>query len=111
MRGLLNSLADFPEFIEATSESNLHRSHNLVTPPPSFPFLIAQIAQSRPVLVISGSSRGAEDIASELRDLHDRVLEFPAWETLPHERLSPRSDTVARRIQTLNELAHSNSAT
>ena len=110
MRGLLNSLADFPEFIDATSESNLHRSHNLVTPPPSFPFLIAQIAQSRPVLVISGSSRGAEDIASELRDLHDRVLEFPAWETLPHERLSPRSDTVARRIQTLNELAHSNSA-
>ena len=110
MRGLLNSLADFPEFIDATSESNLHRSHNLVTPPPSFPFLIAQIAQSRPVLVVSGSSRGAEDIASELRDLHDRVLEFPAWETLPHERLSPRSDTVARRIQTLNELAHSGSA-
>ena len=110
MRGLLNSLADFPEFIDATSENNLHRSHNLVTPPPSFPFLIAQIAQSRPVLVVSGSSRGAEDIASELRDLHDRVLEFPAWETLPHERLSPRSDTVARRIQTLNELAHSGSA-
>jgi transcription-repair coupling factor (superfamily II helicase) len=101
MRGLLNSLADFPEFADATSENNLSRSHNLVTPPPSFPFLIAQIAQSRPVLVVSGSSRGAEDIASELRDLHDRVLEFPAWETLPHERLSPRSDTVARRIQTL----------
>ena len=110
MRGLLNSLADFPEFADVTSESNLGRSHNLVTPPPSFPFLIAQIAQSRPVLVVSGSSRGAEDIASELRDLHDRVLEFPAWETLPHERLSPRSDTVARRIQTLNELAHSGSA-
>ena len=110
MRGLLNSLADFPEFVDATSENNLSRSHNLVTPPPSFPFLIAQIAQSRPVLVISGSSRGAEDIAGELRDLHDRVLEFPAWETLPHERLSPRSDTVARRIQTLNELAHSASA-
>jgi len=109
MRGLLNSLADFPEYADATSENNLSRSHNLVTPPPSFPFLIAQIAQSRPVLVISGSSRGAEDIASELRDLHDRVLEFPAWETLPHERLSPRSDTVARRIQTLNELAHSGS--
>lgn len=109
MRGLLNSLADFPEFQDATDGKNLGRSHNLVTPPPSFPFLIAQIAQSRPVLVVSGSSRGAEDVASELRDLHDRVLEFPAWETLPHERLSPRSDTVARRIQTLNELAHSNS--
>jgi len=100
MRGLLNSLADFPEFADVTSQSNLSQSHNLVTPPPSFPFLIAQIAQSRPVLVVSGSSRGAEDIASELRDLHHRVLENPAWETLPHERLSTRSDTVARRIQT-----------
>ena len=109
MRGLLNSLADFPEFHDATDPKNLSQSHNLVTPPPSFPFLIAQIAQSKPVLVVSGSSRGAEDIASELRDLHERVLEFPAWETLPHERLSPRSDTVARRIQTLNELAHSTS--
>ena len=109
MRGLLHSLSDFPEFHDATSESNLTQSHNLVTPPPAFPFLIAQIAQSRPVLVVSGSSRGAEDIASELRDLHDLVLEFPAWETLPHERLSPRSDTVARRIQTLNELAHNSS--
>jgi len=53
MRGLLNSLADFPEFADATSENNLSRSHNLVTPPPSFPFLIAQIAQSRPVLVVA----------------------------------------------------------
>ena len=60
MRGLLHSLGDFPEFADATSEDNLSRSHNLVTPPPSFPFLIAQIAQSKPVLVISGSSRGAE---------------------------------------------------
>ena len=109
MRGLLNSLADFPEFHDATDLKNLNQSHSLVTPPPSFPFLIAQIAQSRPVLVVTGSSRGAEDIASELRDLHERVLEFPAWETLPHERLSPRSDTVARRIQTLNELAHATS--
>ena len=109
MRGLLNSLADFPEFHDATDLKNLNQSHSLVTPPPSFPFLIAQIAQSRPVLVVTGSSRGAEDIASELRDLHERALEFPAWETLPHERLSPRSDTVARRIQTLNELAHATS--
>jgi transcription-repair coupling factor (superfamily II helicase) len=39
-----------------------------------------------------------------LRELYDDVLEFPAWETLPHERLSPRSDTVAKRIQTLYAL-------
>ena len=34
------------------------------------------------------------------------VVEFPAWETLPHERLSPRSDTVGRRLAVLRRLAH-----
>ncbi|HVF20400.1 MAG TPA: transcription-repair coupling factor, partial [Mycobacteriales bacterium] len=29
-----------------------------------------------------------------------------AWETLPHERLSPRADTVGRRIAVLHRLAH-----
>ena len=66
-----------------------------------YPFLLAARAQQRPLLVITSSSRSAEDLANELRELHSNVMEFPAWETLPHERLSPRSDTVARRISTL----------
>jgi transcription-repair coupling factor (superfamily II helicase) len=32
------------------------------------------------------------------------VEEFPSWETLPHERLSPRSDTVGRRLHVLRRL-------
>ena len=30
---------------------------------------------------------------------------YPAWETLLHERLSPRSDTVGRRLELLRRLA------
>ena len=33
------------------------------------------------------------------------VLSFPAWETLPHERLSPSPETVGRRLTTLRALA------
>ncbi|MDY5139478.1 transcription-repair coupling factor, partial [Actinotignum timonense] len=36
----------------------------------------------------------------------EQIAVFPSWETLPHERLSPRSDTVARRLLTLRRLAH-----
>ncbi|MFT4029619.1 MAG: transcription-repair coupling factor [Protaetiibacter sp.] len=32
------------------------------------------------------------------------VLPFPAWETLPHERLSPSAETVGRRLTSLREL-------
>src|SRR5690606_25166104 len=35
-----------------------------------------------------------------------QVAVYPAWETLPHERLSPRSDTVGRRLAVLRQLAH-----
>jgi transcription-repair coupling factor (superfamily II helicase) len=35
----------------------------------------------------------------------EAVAYYPAWETLPHERLSPRSDTVGRRLEVLRRLA------
>jgi len=69
-----------------------------------YPFLAAARAENTPLLIITSSSRSAEDLVNELRELHGNVMEFPAWETLPHERLSPRSDTVARRIATLYSL-------
>ena len=57
---------------------------------------------------MTATGREAEDLATALRDLlpPDSVVEFPAWETLPHERLSPRSDTVGRRLSVLRRLAH-----
>ncbi|CAN5133273.1 transcription-repair coupling factor [soil metagenome] len=32
------------------------------------------------------------------------IIEFPAWETLPHERLSPSAETVGKRIRALRDL-------
>jgi transcription-repair coupling factor (superfamily II helicase) len=60
------------------------------------------------VLAVTATSREAEDLAAALGDLlpPDRVACYPAWETLPHERLSPRSDTVGRRLAVLRRLAH-----
>jgi transcription-repair coupling factor (superfamily II helicase) len=76
----------------------------MVGPSSTFPFLLAARAKTHPLLVVTSSSRSSEDLVNELRELHDNVIEFPAWETLPHERLSPRSDTVALRIQSLYAL-------
>ena len=88
--------------------SCLHDSKKIIAPAATYPFLLAKVAEKSSILVVTRSSRSAEDLASELRELHNRVLEFPAWETLPHERLSPRSDTVARRLATLADLADPN---
>jgi transcription-repair coupling factor (superfamily II helicase) len=72
------------------------------------PVLLAALATQRPVLAVAATDREAEDLAAALRDLlpEDGVAEFPGWETLPHERLSPSSDTVGRRLAVLRRLAH-----
>ena len=101
MRGLISLIETNSSVVDA-----LKNATKIIAPSPAYPFLLAARAKERPLLVITSSSRGAEDLAHELRELHSHVLEFPAWETLPHERLSPRSDTVARRIATLNSLAN-----
>jgi transcription-repair coupling factor (superfamily II helicase) len=61
-----------------------------------------------PVLAVTATGREAEDLHEALAAAlgPDAVGLFPAWETLPHERLSPRSDTVGQRLSVLRRLAH-----
>lgn len=66
-------------------------------------------AASHPLHVaITASGREAEILEGAMRAYlpAEQIAVFPSWETLPHERLSPRSDTVARRLLTLRRLAH-----
>ncbi|WP_182252570.1 transcription-repair coupling factor [Microbacterium esteraromaticum] len=57
-------------------------------------------------LVVAPTGRRAESVAAALAAyLADaEILTFPAWETLPHERLSPSPDTVGRRLETLRRI-------
>jgi transcription-repair coupling factor (superfamily II helicase) len=66
------------------------------------------VGAGRPVLAVTATSREAEDLVAALEGLlpPGQVAVYPAWETLPHERLSPRSDTVGRRLGVLRRLAH-----
>ncbi len=68
----------------------------------------AAVNEAAPVVVVTATTREAEDLASALGLLlsADRIAVFPSWETLPHERLSPRSDTVGRRLAVLRRIAH-----
>jgi transcription-repair coupling factor (superfamily II helicase) len=73
------------------------------------PFLATGLVRAgKPVLVVTATTREAEQLVAELGDLIDPagVVYYPSWETLPHERLSPRSDTVGRRLAVLRRLCH-----
>ena len=59
--------------------------------------------------MVSANGREADDLTAELAELLGdprAVVQFPSWETLPHERLSPSADTVGRRLAVLHRLAH-----
>jgi transcription-repair coupling factor (superfamily II helicase) len=75
---------------------------------PSTQGLFAAItSQGRPLLLVTPSSRRAEELTQELATYigADHIELFPPWETLPHERLSPKNDTVAARFKVLHRLA------
>ncbi|WP_399089922.1 transcription-repair coupling factor [Streptomyces sp. BBFR2] len=115
LAGLLDAVVKDPALAEAVqAATDGHRPHvDLVGPPAARPFAVAALARDagRPVLAVTATGREAEDLAAALRTLvpagqENTVVEFPSWETLPHERLSPRSDTVGRRLAVLRRLAH-----
>lgn len=74
------------------------------------PALAAATAAKRPVVVIVPSSRQAGEFVDAVRAWYDAdpstVCQLEAWETLPHERLSPRADTVANRMSVFWRLKH-----
>ncbi|MFF9687386.1 transcription-repair coupling factor [Streptomyces sp. NPDC014623] len=112
LHGLLDVVVTDPALSEAVkAAADGHRAHvDLVGPPAARPFAVAALAREagRTVLAVTATGREAEDLAAALRTLlpPDTVAEFPSWETLPHERLSPRSDTVGRRLAVLRRLVH-----
>ena len=69
------------------------------------PWAIGTLAHHAPVLVVTATGREAEDLTAELAAmLGQKVGYFPAWETLPHERLSPGADIIGKRAQILHQL-------
>ena len=98
-RTLAESLADAPRvgLLDLTAPAGLR------------PFLVAGLVRAeRTVLLVTATGREAEELTQELGSLIDpaAVAYYPSWETLPHERLSPRSDTVGRRLAVLRRLRH-----
>ena len=80
------------------------------------PALAAAIGQGvtgkpgKPVVLVVASGREAEETVGSLRSWYDGdpndIAQLEAWETLPHERLSPRADTVASRMAVFRRLKH-----
>jgi transcription-repair coupling factor (superfamily II helicase) len=124
LSGLLDVVAADPDLRRALDQAAELPAlgGDLIAPASLRPLLVAALAgieaakpadsaPDRPdavTLAVTATAREAEELAAALGSLlgEDQVGYFPAWETLPHERLSPRSDTSGQRLAVLRRLAH-----
>ncbi len=71
---------------------------------------LVRLGSRRPVLVITPTGAAADQLAHDLEVFapgtgSGRVEIFPAWETLPFERVSPDVSTMGRRLRLLWQLS------
>ncbi|WP_029149238.1 transcription-repair coupling factor [Microbacterium indicum] len=109
--GILRALETSESFADALPSSAVDADFSLVDGLDA-PALAAMLERRRaaghpPVLVaVAPTGRRAEALATSLRSILPAadVRDFPAWETLPHERLSPSAETIGRRLSALRAL-------
>ena len=108
LTGLLPDISTDPAIETATDSIEAGRSGTIVAPVGIRPPLLAAVATraARPLVVLTATGRDAETLTNALASWIPGVAMLPAWETLPHERLSPQVDTMARRIAVLRRLVH-----
>jgi transcription-repair coupling factor (superfamily II helicase) len=108
LQGLAEAVLGNPVLTEAMKEVDA-AALDLTGPEGLRPFVVKGLVDAgRTVLAVTATQREAEDLVGSLTDLVDgeAIGYFPSWETLPHERLSPRSDTVGRRLAVLRRIVH-----
>ena len=112
LAGLIDAALDDPALATVIQAAGRSGARPLAMSGPAAlgPLAIATLAgrTGRTVLAVTSTGREAEDLLDSLQSLlpPDEVALYPGWETLPHERLSPRADTIGRRLAVLRRLRH-----
>jgi transcription-repair coupling factor (superfamily II helicase) len=102
LSGLSDALRDEPALAQVLGRSTA----TLAVPEAARALVVAgltRLSSRRPMILAVPTSTEAERLARDLAVfLGDEAVElFPAWETLPFERVSPGVETMGRRLRTL----------
>src|SRR5262252_6936211 len=111
LESLASLLAADPVVAAATGGS----ARPIAVPEPAralFAATLARVTARRPVVLAVPTGVDAERLAADLREyLGDDAVElFPAWETLPFERVSPAIETMGRRMRVMWRLRQGDDA-
>ena len=107
---ILNQLLERLEDEKALDGLFGRRSATLAVAEPARAIVLASLierAERQPVVIAVPTGSEAERLSNDLKNFLEpsEVALFPAWETLPFERVSPAIETMGRRIQILHQLS------
>jgi transcription-repair coupling factor (superfamily II helicase) len=107
--GLIPALSRAQTFETALGQASHSADFSLVDGlrAPLLAGLLSRPNGPRAALAITATSRESEALRRTLASYLPgaSIVEFPAWETLPHERLSPSAETVGKRIAALRAVS------
>jgi transcription-repair coupling factor (superfamily II helicase) len=111
----LRSLLPLLRYDDALARLAGRSSMVVAVPEPARAFAIAGLSHAtgrHPIVVAVPSASDGDRLAHDLRAFlgPDDVDVFPAWETLPFERVSPSVETMGRRLRTMWRLRSRDSA-
>jgi transcription-repair coupling factor (superfamily II helicase) len=108
LEGLSARLLHARTFERALKEARRSADFSLVDGlrAPLLASLLADRKGPQALFAIVATGRDSESLRDALASTipNAEILDFPAWETLPHERLSPSAETVGKRIFALRRL-------
>ncbi len=109
MTAPLSALARLLDADPALEAALGRRSAVLAVPEPARALAIAALvrqSERRPIVVATPTTADADRLVNDLALFlgPEEVASFPAWETLPFERVSPSIETMAQRVRTLWQL-------
>lgn len=108
---MLNSLLESPKLLELHHELQQGESvlvEELWNSPKALVASLAQKATGKHILILTGTSQEEAKLFHDFPLFTNRpVVEYPAWETLPNEKVPPSPDIVGERYEVLKDLLHS----
>lgn len=109
LEGLIPALSRAQTFEDALRYASRDADFSLVEGlrAPLLGGLLTARGDAPSLLAIVATGRESDSLAGALGSVvpSAEIVQFPAWETLPHERLSPSTETVGRRIEALRRVA------
>ncbi|WP_092555953.1 transcription-repair coupling factor [Herbiconiux ginsengi] len=111
LQGLIPALSRASTFEKALAEAGRNADFSLpegLRAPLLAAMLRRRVERGLPeaLMVVTATGRESEKLRESLAGFlpEAQIVEFPAWETLPHERLSPSAEIVGKRIDALRRL-------